>query len=164
MQFLDAIGVDLGRGEGEPGPFDSAVAGKVCQQPALGRAHYPGAGDKVPGAQAVAVEQRKQREYPAPGQARQHDPAIHPGALGNQEGQGQIDLDLADGVAGEDGVGGQGSAVARGDPQPQRPLARSRRARPKLEGDEIGVAQAEEDEQPKDAQELHRRTLDRQGQ
>jgi hypothetical protein len=63
-----------------------------------------------------------------------------------QEAEGQVELDLAHGVAGEDGVGGQAAAVAGRHPQAHGPLARGGRARRQLEQHEIQVAQHEEDQ------------------
>ncbi len=150
VQLLDPVGVDLGLGEAEAAILRAAL-GQVLQQLASRRLDHPGPGHQVADPQVVAVEQREEGEHPAPDAAQQDQPGVHLLAARQQEGQGQVDLDLAHGVAGEDGVRRQPPPAPGRDPEPQRPLARRRRAGAQLEGDEIEVAGEEQPDQPGDA-------------
>src|SRR5262249_2628091 len=123
---------------------------KIGFEYALRGTDHPGAGDQIPDAQPVPVEQRKEGEDPAPDEASKNAPAADAARVGEDKAYGQEQFELAHGVAREDGIEAERAAVARGHAHSDDAFAWRRAARGQLEGHEVEITQKEEAEHPDD--------------
>lgn len=73
-----------------------------------------------------------------------------------EEHQRQEQLDIAQQVAGDDHLGGEPSAIARGDADAGQPLARRRPTRAQFEEQEVGIAEQEDHNDPDNDEKLQR--------
>ena len=150
LQLEHAVNVELRLGEGEAALRRRLGVEQVDGELLARRADHPGAGEQVADPHLVLVEHREEQEQPGPAEpGERHQGAARAlGGVVGEEGDRQIEFDLAHQVARDHPVGGQPLAAARDHAQARSALAEGRRARAHLHQDEIAVPEHEIAEQP----------------
>ena len=152
LQLVDAVDVELRLGEPVTGPARPSVLSESTLSLRLGAFTTQVPASRSPTRSRSLLNRGKNRKIAAQARPASDGPAADAALrrIEREEGERQIEFDLAHHVAGDDPVGGQPLAAARDHAEADGALAEGRRARPHLEQDEVEIAQQEEAEQPDD--------------